>query len=323
MLVAGTVILAIIAALMLIRTAVPGLGEWNFPDRFQDFLTLSISVIIESFPFVMLGILLAIVVQIWLPASIFQRVLPKNPFLRRACISLMGMLLPVCECGNVPLARGLVIRGFTVPESLTFLLAAPILNPITIITTQQAFGSDPIILVARLLGGFVIANLIGWIYSKHPRQESLLTDKFAAECAIAHVETGSKVARSLTMFVRESAGIMPALIIGSLIAGGIQTVVPRDVLVALGSNPVWSVLALMALAFVVSICSNVDAFFILSFGGIFSQGAIVSFLTFGPMIDVKMLALMRTTYTTKTLAQVSLLVALMAAALGLAVNYLV
>jgi len=314
--------LGIVVLLFAVRALIPGLG-WSLPNRMQDFITLSISVIVESLPFVLLGIVLAVIVQVWLPAGFFDRILPKNPLARRACISLIGMLLPVCECGNVPLARGLIIRGFTVPESLTFLLAAPILNPITIITTQQAFGGDPIILVARLVGGFVIANTIGWLYSKHSDPDALLTPGFVRECAIAHDESGSRLVRSLAMFVRETTGIMPALIIGSLVAGGIQTIVPRDVLVALGSNPVWSVLALMALAFVVSVCSNVDAFFILSFGGIFSTGAIVSFLTFGPMIDVKMLALMRTTFTTKTLVQVSVLVGLMAAALGLAVNVVV
>jgi uncharacterized membrane protein YraQ (UPF0718 family) len=104
-------------------------------------------------------------------------------------------------------------------------------------------------------------------------------------------------------------------------AGLIQVAVSREVLVALGSNPVWSVLALMLLAFVVAICSNVDAFFILSFGATFMPGGIVAFLVFGPMIDVKMLALMRTTFTAKTLLQLSLLVALCAAVLGLGVNY--
>jgi uncharacterized membrane protein YraQ (UPF0718 family) len=47
-------------------------------------------------------------------------------------------MLPVCECGNVPLARGLVVRGIAVPDAITFLLAAPILNPITIVVTYQA-----------------------------------------------------------------------------------------------------------------------------------------------------------------------------------------
>ena len=151
-----------LAVLFTVRAFTGGLEDAALPNQMQDFLTLSISVIIESLPFVILGILLSIVVQVWLPDGILMKYLPRNPVLRRFCISLFGIFLPVCECGNVPLARGLIVGGFTVPESMTFLLAAPIVNPITIITTHQAFGFDDGILVARILGGLAIANIIGW-----------------------------------------------------------------------------------------------------------------------------------------------------------------
>jgi hypothetical protein len=220
------------------------------------------------------------------------------------------------------LARGLVVQGFTVSESLVFLLAAPILNPVTIITTHQAFGSDNTILVARILGGFMIANLIGWIYSKHRDPESLLTDSFAAECRKPDGHShASKPNKSLDIFIRESNVMLPALFIGALIAGFIQIAVPRDVLMVLGSNPVWSILAMMVLAFIIAICSNIDAFFALAFSNTFTTGSLVSFLVFGPVIDIKMLALMRTTYKARVLLQITLIVALLSAALGLVVNY--
>lgn len=310
-----------------VRVLSAGFEAWVLPDRVQDTLTLALSVIIESVPFVILGILLSSVVQVWLPHGVLARYLPRQPVLRRACISLLGMFFPVCECGNVPLARGFMRGGFTVSESITFLLAAPILNPITIITTHQAFGFDNGILVARLVGGFVIANVVGWVFSKHPNPQSLLTPSFAAACALpvggshSH-DHGTKVSRTTEIFIRETSVIMPALFIGSFIAALTQVFVPRSVLLALGSNPVWSVLAMMALAFIVAVCSNVDAFFVLSFGSTFMPGGIVAFLTFGAMIDVKMLALMRTTFTTRTLAQITALVGLMSAAIGLLVNYI-
>ena len=319
---------ALVAVIFLVRALSPGLADWNLPDRVQDTLTLALSVIIESVPFVLLGILLSSVVQVWLPHGVLVRYLPRNPMLRRACISLLGMFFPVCECGNVPLARGFMVGGFTVPESITFLLAAPILNPITIITTHQAFGWDSGILIGRLVGGFLIANVVGWLFSRHPDAQSLLTPGFAVSCARPvrsthdHDHAGhSRWNRTTEIFVRETSVIMPALLIGSFVAALIQVFVPRSVLLALGSNPVWSVLALMGLAFIVAVCSNVDAFFILSFGSTFMPGGIVAFLTFGAMVDVKMLALMRTTFTTRTLVQITTVVGLMSAAIGLLVNY--
>jgi uncharacterized protein len=306
-------------ALRLLSPAPPG----ALPEALSDFVTLTLSVIIESMPFVFLGILISIGVQVWAPEQLLHRVLPRSPAARRLTISVLGILLPVCECGNVPLARGLMMRGLSVSESVTFLLAAPILNPVTIITTYQVFGWEDGILLARIFGALAIANLVGWLFSHAPQQDQLLTPGFRASCAAphSHVHGGrSKLLESLSLFRSETTAMMPALFVGSAIAGLIQVAASRDLLVTLGSDPIWSVLALMALAFVVALCSNVDAFFILALGPTFMPGSIVAFLVFGPMIDVKMLALLRTTFTTRTLVLLTTLVALASAGLGLAVN---
>lgn len=321
----GAVGLLALAGALTLRLLSPADTNAGLPDAARDFFTLSISVFLESLPFIFLGVLLSVLVQIWLPATFFDRLLPRRPVFRRAVMSLFGVLLPVCECGNVPLARGLMMRGFTVSESMTFLLAAPILNPVTIITTYQAFGWDHGILAGRIIGGFVIANLVGWLFSKHPRQSDLLTPRFEAHCQSHHSdsESASKLRRSVTGFAEETSAMLPALVLGSAVAGAIQVGVSRDILIALGSNPIWSVLALMGLAFVIAICSNVDAFFILSFGSTFMPGSIVAFLTFGAMVDLKMLVLLRTTFTTATLIRLTTIVGLCCLILGFGVNLIV
>ncbi|WP_447950265.1 permease [Microbacterium aurum] len=297
----------------------------SLPTRLQDGLTLSISVLIESLPFVVLGVLLSIVVQVWVPPGVIERWMPRAAWARRAVLSLLGMLIPVCECGNVPFARGLMMRGFGVSETMTFLIAAPIVNPIVIITTHQAFGFDDGILIARLLGGYAVANLIGWLYSRHPDPDALLTDRFRDSCAVS-LEAGHDRAgrgqRSLAQFVVELRAVMPALVIGSALAGAVQVLVPRDALLAIGSNPALSIIAMIALAMIVSICSNVDAFFALSFASTFTPGSIVAFLLVGPLVDVKMLALLRTTFRTRVLAGVVVIVVLFAIAVGSVVNLL-
>lgn len=312
--------IAVLVAVTLARILSPVPGGL-LPDRVQDAITLALSVLVESMPFVVLGIVFSIVVRVWLPEAWIVKVMPRTPWLRRMMVSLIGMFLPVCECGNVPLARGLMVRGLTVAESMTFLFAAPIINPITIITTHQAFGFDDGILVARLGGGFVIANLLGWVFSRHPEPEKLLTARFAAECRLpVHDESGSRIDRSIRLFARESAALLPALFVGALAAATVQTAVPREVLVALGSDPVWSIVAMLALAFVISVCSNVDAFFILPFASTFLPGSIVTFLLFGAMLDIKMLALLRTTFTARTMVQLTAIIVLASAAIGWGVN---
>lgn len=315
----------VLAALVAVRAVTAGWDDQALPETLRDLVTLATSVIIESLPFVFLGVLLSVIVQVWVPDRVIERLLPRNRTARRAVLSLLGVLLPVCECGNVPLARGLVVKGVGVPEAATFLLAAPILNPVTIITTYQAFGWDHGILAGRIVGGFVVANLVGWLLSRHPAPERLLTPEFAASC-VAHRDgppRGRRLRRAVAGFAEETATMLPALVVGSLLAAAIQVGVSRDVLGALGANPIWSVIALMALAFIVAICSNVDAFFILAFGATFTPGSIVAFLVFGAMVDIKMIAMMRTTFTTRALILLVGVVALTTLALGFGVNLLV
>ncbi len=312
----------VVAALFVIDAVAPTLFPASLPTRAQDGLTLAISVLIESLPFVALGVVLSIVVQVWVPAGVIERWMPRRAWARRAVMSLLGMFIPVCECGNVPFARGLLMRGFSVPDTLTFLIAAPIVNPIVIITTHQAFGWSDGILIARIVGGYLIANLIGWLYSRHPDPDGLLTDRFRDACDLVVHEPGGKWRRTLAQFVIELREVMPALVIGSALAGAVQVLVPREALMAVGSNPALSIVAMMALAMIVSICSNVDAFFALSFASTFTPGAIVAFLLVGPLVDIKMLALMRTTFTTRTLAGIVVVVLLSAFAIGSVVNLL-
>lgn len=319
--------LVAVGILVAVDVLAPALFPAPLPTRAQDGLTLAISVLIESLPFVTLGVVLSIVVQVWLPPGVLERWMPRRAWARRAVLSLLGMFIPVCECGNVPFARGLMMRGFSVPDTLAFLIAAPIVNPIVIITTHAAFGFSDGILVARLVGGFVVANLIAWLYSRHPDPDSLLTGRFRMTCDRQHAQDEAdaghhRFRRTLAQFVVELRAVMPALVIGSALAGAVQVLIPREALLAIGSNPALSIVAMMALAMVVSICSNVDSFFALSFASTFTPGSIVAFLLVGPLVDVKMLALLRTTFTTQALAGIVVVVLLFAFAMGTAVNLL-
>ena len=111
-------------------------------------------------------------------------------------------------------------------------------------------------------------------------------------------------------------------VIGSALAGAVQVLVPRSALLAIGSNPALSIVAMITLAMIVSICSNVDAFFALSFASTFTPGSIVAFLLVGPLVDVKMLALLRTTFRSKVLVGLVVIVVLFAVAVGSVVNLL-
>jgi uncharacterized membrane protein YraQ (UPF0718 family) len=303
-------------------------ADTSLPNKLQDFITLSLSIFVEAFPFLVLGALLASAVNTYVPPHTFEKVLPKRGIFRRGALSLLGFLFPVCECGNVPLSRSLMIQGLKPSEAVTFLLAAPVLNPVTIWSTWAAFGYDGSIVVSRIAATLLISNIIGYILSFKKREQDFLTPDFKATCEAnskldvkATSNDRFKVAKFTSVFSHEAYIMIRMLAFGAIIAGTIQTFVPRDLLVSIGSNVILSILAMLLLAFVVSICANVDAFFALSFAGTFTAGSIVSFLVFGPMIDIKMLALLKTTFNNELLITITVLSLLMSMLAGLVVTY--
>src|SRR5215211_1803987 len=318
-----------------------GLGL-SLPSELQDFTTLALSIVVEALPFVILGALVSVIVRLFAPTERILRLLPKRPLLRRLSISLFGTFMPVCECGNVPVARGLVIRGLSVAESTTFLLAAPIINPVTLLATSQAFRLDPSIVWIRMAGGLLIANLVGGLIALYKDQMELVSKGFYNTlCEVGAADElhdhdhhdhdhdhhyasnrwWDRWQEGIVIFRDEVSLMLKVLCLGALIAGATQVFVPRDVLTSLGSDPFLSILAMIALAFIISICANVDAFFALAYSNTFTVGSIVAFLVFGPMIDIKMLTMMRTTYKARLLAVITLLVTLTSILIGLVVNY--
>src|SRR5918995_5481570 len=98
---------ALAGALLLWLKAVATNGSGlSLPTRLQDLTTLALSIVVEALPFVILGALVSVIVRLFAPTQRILQLLPKRPLLRRLSISLFGTFMPVCECGNVPVARG-------------------------------------------------------------------------------------------------------------------------------------------------------------------------------------------------------------------------
>ncbi|MDC4232726.1 permease [Actinomyces sp. B33] len=327
--------IAVAALVVVVRLATGELEPLPW-ERARDVVTLSTSVFLEAFPFVVLGVALSALLRAWADDSLVRPLIDARPWLRRLAVSVLGAVIPVCECGNVPLARGLLARGLPVPDVIAFTLAAPLIAPVTILTTAQAFGWTSPILLIRVIGGFAVAHVVAALVARWgaPPPPAAPADGGTAPrigavdglpaplVAVdgAHPAGAGAWRRALTFFSREIPALVPALAGGSLVAGLIQVCVGRDALTDLGSSPVASVIAGMVLAFVVSVCSTVDAFFILALGSAFLPGGIVSFLVFGAMIDIKMLALLRTTFTTRVVACTAIGAAGASLLLGLVVN---
>jgi uncharacterized membrane protein YraQ (UPF0718 family) len=291
------------------------------PLILQDFITLFLGLIVEAFPFVVLGVVISVGVALIDSQRLISWLTPKNKILSHFVVSILGIFMPVCECGNVPVVRRFMLSGLNVSQAVTFLLAAPIVNPITFLSTWEAFNYDHSIAIIRIVAALFIANLVGLLVSLRKDQNSLLTDKFYTEvCENPHQHAKNKLDRALEIFSTEFITVMRMMVIGAAIAAASQSFIPREVIVGIGSNVVLSVVAMLILAFIISICANVDAFFALSYANTFTAGSILTFLVFGPMIDIKMLTMLRTTFTVRFLILLTTLVAALSICLGLLVN---
>ncbi len=288
---------------------------------------------VEAMPFLLLGVLFSGLLQFFVDERKLVALMPKNAFLGAFVGSCIGFLFPVCECGNVPVARRLLLQGAPTSVAIGFLLAAPTINPIVFWATWTAFRDQPEVVFFRILFSLIIATVIGWVFSVQKDVRPLLQSGVAAYMnrkLEKPTGSGSPLLQSGTYFlgqsskplitdpieyeammsnktdkppnyrfqllldntIQEMRELGGVLVLGSAIAAILQVFVPRDFILGLGQDNITSILAMLLLAAVVSICSTVDSFFALSFASTFTTGSLVAFLVFGPMIDLKGVGLM-------------------------------
>lgn len=280
-----------LALLILLALILPRLTELPISARFQTFVTIFLGIFIEAIPFLLIGSIVSGLIEEFVDRDALARLVPRRAVPAAFVGALLGFAFPVCECGVVPVTRRLYQKGLPLSVGVAFLLAAPVVNPVVLISTYVAFGWGPI-LWGRFVFSVVIAFVVGLLFSLARPQEVLLplTSQAGHDHQHARHPNATLVDRiwnALAIGGDDLLDMARYLIAGSMIAAAMQTFVPQSTLLALGSGPVISVVALMVLAFVLSICSTVDAFVALSFANSFTTGSILAFLVFGPMVDIK------------------------------------
>jgi uncharacterized membrane protein YraQ (UPF0718 family) len=296
-----------------------------YTPRAQGLVTIFLSIFFEAFPFVTAGVLLSATIGLFVSDVRIQRLVPRGALGAALAGALLGLAIPVCECGTVPMARRLLHKGAPLPFGVAFLLAAPVVNPVVIVSTAVAFNGDLLILGGRLGLTLLIAVAVALALARLPRQEQLLAPQ-----AVRHDDScgcGHGHGRSAGAVLRHSAEELVEmgrwLILGGLLAAATQTFVPQSLLLGVGGGPLLSVLVLMALAVVLSVCSTVDAFLALALSTAFGPGALLAFLVFGPMIDIKSTLMFLTTLSPRAVAWILALVTPLVVAAGVAINLLV
>ena len=325
----GAIGLGILLVFLFIALQSINSGSIAIPDQLSLFTTIFLGIFIEAAPFLLFGTLASGIVEVFFRREQLQRFIPGNPLLGALTGGLMGLFFPVCECGVVPLTRRLFKKGLPPSVGVAFLLASPVLNPIVIASTYAAYGWGQMLWL-RISLSLVIAVSVGLIFSIQKYSWWLLQPGSIAPIMGASEDTPedthslslvTRVQRVLQLAAEEFFEMGRYLTIGAMLAALMQTFIPQSALLGLGEGPFSSIIVMILLAVILSICSTVDAFVSLAFLGTFTNGSILAFLVFGPMVDIKSTLMYLQVFRKKTVVYLILLPLLMTILAGVFLNY--
>ena len=313
---------------------------------FSTIHTVFTGIVLQAVPFMLLGALLSSTLYAFVPDRLLIKIFPKKYGIGFLTALFAGSLFPVCECAAVPLMRSLIKKGVAMPIAVTFMLASPIVNPISIVSTLYAFPQQPSVAFYRLSFGLLIAFAIGLLLLFYP-EEKYLKEDFDREPSVqphtfGGVDTafrlatgrsaqnsrsepqsdnfGSITAESKVQWlqVKVYALLMhtcseffttgPFLILGAFITALIRAAVPQELFSITSGSAAGSLLVMMLFAFVFSACSTSDAFIARSFLNRFPSGSILGFLVYGPMMDIKNLFMLLSLFKKRFVIELTLII---------------
>ncbi len=314
-------------------------------DLVSQFIQKFVGIIWEAFPFVVLGALVAGILEEVVPQQAIAKLIPKNPFLAVSVGALLGLVFPMCECGIVPVMRRLLRKGLPLGTCVAYMLAGPIINVVVISSTFVAFVGHGLgyELVALRVGlGFVVAVTTASIVQAQYRKygNALLTPLAAP--APGHVSldvldqpqlhpSELRAGESKPFFQRlknisetslhDFVDIMVFLTIGAALAATAKIAInPETISELSGGLPALTIFGMMVLAIVMCLCSEADAFVAASFTTLDTSSK-VAFLVLGPMFDLKLLLMFTRVFRRRIIVTIVLSVSIQVFVYSLILHY--
>lgn len=276
----------------------------SLPDSVLQAGAIFLSIIIEALPFVLIGAIISGAIEVFITPDKVYRYLPKNRFLRILFGSLIGFIFPSCECGIVPIINRFLEKQVPSYTAIPFLVTAPVINPIVLFATYSAFGNSWKFALMRALGAFLVALMLGiflgFVSSPDIQKPNR---KVSHSHDFSDLSLGQKCFQVLVQAIDEFFDMGRYLVFGSLFASLVQVYVPTRILTSISASPLLAILLLMLLSFLLSLCSEADAFIGSSLLASFGFAPVLAFLVIGPMLDVKNLLMMKSYFKTAFIGQ--------------------
>lgn len=251
--------------------------------------TVFCGVFVQAVPFLGLGVVVSGLIAVLLPPERLVRWLPRRPAAAVLAAGVAGAALPGCECGSVPVARRLFGDGGAAgAAALTFMLAAPAINPVVVVATAVAFPGQPKMVIARVAASLVTAVVMGWAWSRWGRSE-WITRRLPPHDA--HSPAGqSKWLLFCEVARHDFLQAAAYLVVGAAAAAALHVLVPPWIFEHVGAHLILGIVVMAALAVTLAVCSEADAFVASSLTMVPLIPRLV-FLVVGPAVDVKLLAM--------------------------------
>lgn len=312
------VIMAVLLVIYLSYEIFKTIG-WPDMSGISTFSTIVTSILMQAFPFMLIGVLISSALHVFVPDGWLVKIFPTKYGLGFITAMFAGVFFPVCECAIVPVMTRLVKKGVSPAIAITFMLSAPIINPIVIISTLYAFPGQPEVTMYRVCFGLGIALLVGLVLmiTGGSKAAILLPQNSAddvCDCCCGHhdadlpVKMFDKLKALFLHAGEEFFSVGKYLVIGAALTSLVRVLTPNDAFKSLGAQNALSLLLMMTAAFLFSACSTSDAFIARSFMNQISMGAIMGFLVFGPMMDVKNILMLFASFKTGFVLKLSLLI---------------
>lgn len=267
-------------------------NKWNFvlPDQIKTIFVLFLGIMLEALPFLLLGAIASSVINLYISEEYIARIMPKNPFAAIGVALIAAVITPVCECAIIPVVRRLIQKGIPVHIGVVLLMGAPILNFIVFGSTYYAFQNNLSIAYGRfiicILASIIVSIIVYMLFSNQKVLKTHREDLMAV-VPINENKGDSKWKGILHHTCHEFFTIGKYFIIGAVFASVAQVYLKDSYIMQAGESSIEGTAVMMGLAYVLSLCSEADAFVAASFSKMFTPEAIIGFLVFGPILDFK------------------------------------
>jgi len=242
-------------------------------------------------PYLLLGFLIAGFLSVFISPETIEKHLGGRGLWPVFKASLVGVPLPLCSCGVIPVAASLRRHGSSRGATTAFLISTPQTGVDSIAVTYGMLG--PVFAIFRPIAAFISGMIGGWIVEILDDGKDPGNGAHNCECeSCAHGPRRNVFIRALHYGFRVlPRDIAKPLLAGLLIAGVISAFVPQDFFSSKVESRFAQMLIMMAFGIPLYVCAtaSVPIAAAMMMKGI-SPGAALVFLMTGPATNAATIA---------------------------------